>query len=79
MAEPAGLSMHQEPQTQGKQLTGPNGHGQRPGRPRSYQIRLSDQDWSGGPHGLMSLVEIVHIARFPVERDEEPPPPPPGP
>eukprot|EP00973_Karenia_brevis_P080635 11186147-Karenia_brevis.AAC.1 len=62
IAELVGLSMYQEPKTQGKQLTGPNGQGNRPGRLRNYYIRLTGQEWFGGPNGLMSLGEMLQIA-----------------
>eukprot|EP00973_Karenia_brevis_P031649 4364473-Karenia_brevis.AAC.1 len=53
-----------------------------PHRPRERGIRLSDQEWSPGPQGLMSLGDTLLLAGYEVTRDveeEEPLPPPPGP
>eukprot|EP00973_Karenia_brevis_P088300 12243971-Karenia_brevis.AAC.1 len=50
-----------------------------PSRPKEWGIRLSDQEWSPGPGGLMSLGEMLPAAGYQATREEEPPPPPEGP
>eukprot|EP00973_Karenia_brevis_P021327 2932398-Karenia_brevis.AAC.1 len=74
----AGLSMYQAPTVQAEQLQSPKGLEGRPTRPRMHQIRLSSQQWSEGPSGFMSFGDMLHMAGFPMVREEEPPPPPPG-
>eukprot|EP00973_Karenia_brevis_P064901 9013853-Karenia_brevis.AAC.1 len=72
--------MHQPNQLMGnEQLRGPEGHEGMPSRPKQWGIRLSDQEWSPGPGGLMSLGEMLLSAGHPATREEEPPPPPAGP
>eukprot|EP00973_Karenia_brevis_P043027 5957285-Karenia_brevis.AAC.1 len=42
-------------------------------------MKLSPNDWTEGPQGLMSLWDMLSMAGFLVEGREEPPPPPSGP
>eukprot|EP00973_Karenia_brevis_P004150 570015-Karenia_brevis.AAC.1 len=77
MVELAGLNMHQLHQVMGdEQFRGPEGHVGKPSRPKQWGIRLSDQEWSLGPGGLMSLGEMLLSAGDLAFREEEPPPPP---
>eukprot|EP00973_Karenia_brevis_P063080 8770607-Karenia_brevis.AAC.1 len=63
--------MHQPDQVMvDEQPRGPEGHGGLSGRPRQWGIRLSDQEWSPGPGGLMSLGEMLLLAGYPATRDE---------
>eukprot|EP00973_Karenia_brevis_P091495 12407733-Karenia_brevis.AAC.1 len=70
MLEVAGWSMYQAPTVQAEQLLSPKGPEDRPSKPRMHQIRLSNQQWPEGPKGLMSLGDMLHMAGFPVVRDE---------
>eukprot|EP00973_Karenia_brevis_P062627 8707248-Karenia_brevis.AAC.1 len=80
MVELAGLTMHQPNQVMGNaQLRGSEGPVVMPSRPMEWGIRPSDQEWSPGPKGLMSLGEMLLAAGYPATREEEPPPPPEGP
>eukprot|EP00973_Karenia_brevis_P087899 12190528-Karenia_brevis.AAC.1 len=65
MLEVAGLVMFQPHQSRGhEQPTGPMGPGDSnsSSRQREWGIRLSDQERSPGPRGLMSLGDMLQIA-----------------
>eukprot|EP00973_Karenia_brevis_P018685 2562057-Karenia_brevis.AAC.1 len=63
MVEIAGLTMHQPKQSMGnEQLRGSEGPCAMPHRLRDWGIRLSDQEWSPGPEGLMSLGDMLKLA-----------------
>eukprot|EP00973_Karenia_brevis_P039160 5408925-Karenia_brevis.AAC.1 len=47
-----------------EQLRGSQGPEGLPHRPRDWGIRLSDQEWSPGPQGLMSLGDMLLLAGY---------------
>eukprot|EP00973_Karenia_brevis_P044505 6164536-Karenia_brevis.AAC.1 len=59
-------------------LTAHMGHSGRPETSSRKLMKLSPNDWTEGPQGLMSLGDMLSMAGFPVKGRDEPPPLPPG-
>eukprot|EP00973_Karenia_brevis_P077955 10829661-Karenia_brevis.AAC.1 len=78
MIEIAGLNMYQASRTHVEQAHSPQGHDGVPCRPGRNSIELSSNEWIEGPNGLISLGDMLCMAGFPVESQEDAPPPPPS-
>eukprot|EP00973_Karenia_brevis_P062291 8663547-Karenia_brevis.AAC.1 len=72
--------MYQATRSHEEQARSPQGQIGRTGRPSRSFMQLSPDAWTEGPHGLMSLGDMLSMAGFPAEDKEKTPlPPPPGP
>eukprot|EP00973_Karenia_brevis_P001423 193159-Karenia_brevis.AAC.1 len=70
MLTSAGLSMYQENKSHVENAHCPQGRSGKPGTSIIELMKLSPNDWTEGPQGLMSLGDMLGMAGFPVEGRE---------
>eukprot|EP00973_Karenia_brevis_P046814 6495592-Karenia_brevis.AAC.1 len=71
----AGLSMYQMDRPHDDDAHSPKGHKGKPGTSFVELMKLSPNDWTEGPHGFISLGDMLSRAGLPMGGKEEPPPP----